>query len=938
HQDPTRVGSDVSHHGNQGYDLATQPFFRETCDTCHDPHGSPNLAAIRTIVAGDSIQFFNRSGDFSFDPPGDDNSHDICTTCHGTTRHNSRASNWREQPHYEGQDCTQCHKHESDGDPTTADAFMPQGGCLDCHNQPQDNGDNRPPGGRRAVAADFTRATHHIKGESADEKCLVCHDQATHGDGWIDLRQPDGGQPLRFQRADDADLTPFCQGCHDADGSQRAIAPGGSNLDPFRDGANLLAMARTSTHANTAFHDAQEGPFSIGCNQCHSGHGSDNLALIRPTINGNPITFLSRTGKDSFDDPDREDRKDLCVTCHLGLADRHPGGDHRPSGDLDLRGSDCTTCHRHDADQDVATADAFMPSCNSCHGQPPPPSADVAYPLDETVTPHRKHAGNEPGQYGMACSTCHDRTNPAYSGHVTEPASFQDVFFDARNPAGSYDRNNRTCANLGCHSNGSPEGGVQVFQTPAWNEFSTLTCAGCHPDQNGLQTGSHARHLTAQYGQRGGDAIGCYECHADTARDDDNNAIGNTNTHVDFQKQVRMDLSDLFGVSGQGVFNPADNTCANSLCHSDGAASREVPGAPRFSTPRWGDPSSAACGSCHEFSPDRLSTGAHARHFDVSEQGPGIAACETCHTTVTAPTHVNGRVDFADGKTLSQTAVCDRCHSPGGAVDGVAEARANWVTDTPVSCEGCHDSQPSVVKGVAAPDVVGDGLTYGALVTGHGQERIAVTCQVCHVRTADSNHFDGIPNSYDAEADNFQQTRWLSIPMNVPMQADELYSAADYGLCYTCHSEPSIVGLAEGYSNALFTHTSPPPPGYPLMVPQVKTLFRNERPEGYNFGNVPANIHWDHLDMNRTAWDSDGDGAYDSRPSCITCHDPHGVRSVADGVAYPAMTYADMGITRGQDAAGQYGAVTKDGYLARCSTCHSGEVRYYRPLVLSGNE
>ena len=82
------------------------------------------------------------------------------------------------------------------------------------------------------------------------------------------------------------------------------------------------------------------------------------------------------------------------------------------------------------------------------------------------LTPHLKHAGTDAGQYGMACSACHDRLNPGYSGHVTDPPSFQDVFFDALNPNGSYNGGNRTCAGPGCHSNGNPSTGDLVDPNP----------------------------------------------------------------------------------------------------------------------------------------------------------------------------------------------------------------------------------------------------------------------------------------------------------------------------------------------------------------------------------------------------------------------------------------------------------------------------------------
>lgn len=930
HNDPTRAGADVSAHGNEDFQQATQPNFGETCATCHDPHGSANLAAIRGAVKGSTVVFLARTGANSFDSADDNNSRELCATCHRTTRHNRTPSNRPQSPHYEGQDCTQCHKHETDGDPTTADAFMPQGGCMVCHKDPTDNGDNLPPGGRPAVAVDFAGRSHHIQGELTDTRCLVCHDQTTHGDGSIDLRHPDGGSNLRFVAAKDADLTPFCQGCHDATGSTVAIAPGGSAADPFRDSSNLLAPPPVGDHSNHDFHAPQEGLFRQSCNDCHAGHGSNNLAIVLTNIGGNSITFTSRTGANSFDDPAKDDRNDLCVTCHLGRASLHAGGDHRAAGDLDLRGTDCTTCHLHDADNTIATRDGFMPSCSACHGQPPPPAGN-GYALNESLTPHQIHAGQSAGQYGQPCSTCHDRLNPAYSGHVTQPASFQDVFFGSPNAAGSYNRLSRTCATVGCHSNGNPSGGQLVYTSPVWGEDSRLSCSGCHGDQISLTTGSHGKHLLSFYRDRGADAIGCYECHGPTAKDDDNNAIGSTQTHVNFQKDVRLDVTDLWGRPDGSAFNPANRTCANSLCHSDGAASREQPGTPVFTTPRWGDAASGACGTCHGITPQTVTSGAHARHFDSSNQGPGITSCAVCHSSYGDDNHANGKVNFADGATLSQTTACNECHSPGGAVNGVAEARSKWANSQPLSCEGCHDEQASVVKGVTAPNIAGNGATYGSGVTGHGKS--GVTCELCHLKQADSIHFDGVARTYTAAADNLQAALWLNFGgLNLPITSDEPYARANYGVCMACHPEANLVGLGPGYSNALFSHSNPPPAGYPLQTPATVTAFRNERAEGFNFGNVPANIHWDHLDLNQVNWDSDGDGTMDSKPSCAACHDPHGVRSFADGVAYPAMTSADMGIIHGQDATGAYGEVTKTSYNQRCRSCHpSAGIRYYRP-------
>ncbi len=362
------------------------------------------------------------------------------------------------------------------------------------------------------------------------------------------------------------------------------------------------------------------------------------------------------------------------------------------------------------------------------------------------------------------------------------------------------------------------------------------------------------------------------------------------------------------------------------------AASNQV--SRRTSHPCGETSASGVCGSCHDISPEKLSSGSHALHFDTSDQGPGITSCDSCHSSYGSENHVNGKVEFADDRSLSETNTCDACHSPGGAVNGVTEARQKWPSGNPVSCEGCHDSQPSTIKGVAAPDIAGDG-NYGFGKTGHGRQGISLPCSVCHVQTTESVHFDGIPDSYIAASDNFPQTKWLTMGgLNIPITSGEGYQSTNYAQCYICHRESDQVGLAPGWSNALFTHSNPPPAGYPLTVNEVVTRFRNKLADGYNFDNIPANVHWDHLDMNPTIWDSDGDGARDSKPSCTTCHDPHGVKSTANDTVYPAMTYADMGINEDQDDVGIFGEVTNTAYTLRCDTCHpSTGIKYYQEGV-----
>ncbi|MCO6449479.1 MAG: CxxxxCH/CxxCH domain-containing protein [Caldilineales bacterium] len=932
------------------------------CATCHEPHAkTDNAALIQKAIFGKEVRFDGRRFDGG--------SWAICETCHTTTNYHSTSAN---KTHYEDQDCTRCHPH-TDG------FYVNPQSCRACHGTPPGN----------------SAHSRHEQADIGLDNCTACHPKVKnwtdkgHYNGWVnmadnkDLNQTAvcndcHGTPQGVLEAKSAwranreieDCTGChnsikpgvlhgktapavdqfwavnghgaasgvdCQSCHNPDAphftdasNPRLLAPPNElcarcHADSSRAGMDV------SAHGNQAFDAATQDPFVETCVNCHNAHGSSNLSAIRPQIRNNPVAFLARTGEFSFDPPGDNNANDLCATCHTTTAhNRNPSNwNENPH----FEGADCTSCHRHETDGVPGTADAFMPvgGCDACHGTPPPPASRNDYPLNENLTPHLIHAGDDPGQYGLECSACHNDAAPGYSGHITSPPSFQDVFFDSLNPGGSYDRTSRTCATVGCHSNGAPSTGQLVYKNPVWAEGATLTCAGCHNDQTNLTTGSHGKHLTPNYKDRGDDSIGCFECHSVTAQNNNNDAVANIDNHVDFQKQVAMNVKDVFGRIDNSAFRSNDLTCANSLCHSDGAASREQPGTPKFSTPLWGNAASGTCGTCHGVNAQDLTSGAHARHFDSSNQGPGIQSCNTCHSNYPSEDHVNGKVNFADGKTLSSTAVCNDCHSAGGAVNGVAEAKSKWSSGGALSCEGCHDNAPAMVKGVPAPNVVGDGSTYGFAVTGHGSKGFA--CITCHQKGQNSIHFDGVAQTYKAAADNYQQALWLNFGgLNVPITDSESYQKSNYALCYTCHLEPNQVGMGPGYSNALFTHSNPPPAGYPLQVDPVITSFRNESAQGFYFGNVPANIHWDHLDMNQLAWDSDGDGTKESKPSCVTCHDPHGVKSTADGVNYPAMTYADIGITHGQDATGAFGQVTKTGYTNRCNTCHpSAGIKYYRP-------
>ena len=282
----------------------------------------------------------------------------------------------------------------------------------------------------------------------------------------------------------------------------------------------------------------------------------------------------------------------------------------------------------------------------------------------------------------------------------------------------------------------------------------------------------------------------------------------------------------------------------------------------------------------------------HPTHLRPDEPGGMVQLeCATCHDADRFPL-------FADGAQLAATSVCDPCHSPDGSYDGVNDAvigaKANWdggvYTGENLSagrerwCATCHDEIPSVIDGVAAPNVVGDesggsnyGGGYGYYQTGHG---VSVTrslpasggtvagpglgCLECHSRAI--RHIDGVARTYDRNAAagsgaDYRNGYRLALsdgrpPLMMPRTSDcnesPEVNASDFALCMRCHDSGPFIDPSNTSTN--FRHTASP----------------------------DFNAHYYHLavgyvcDFGPLASSDWASGQWDSRASCVTCHNVHG--------------------------------------------------------------
>jgi hypothetical protein len=359
-------------------------------------------------------------------------------------------------------------------------------------------------------------------------------------------------------------------------------------------------------------------------------------------------------------------------------------------------------------------------------------------------------------------------------------------------------------------------------------------------------------------------------------------------------------------------------------------------------------------------SPGYGSAQSHSTHTETTGddlKGPGIY-CDTCHNISNFPYFKSGTDANGDGLfSLSETDVCDDCHSGGGTYDGLDDpaigAKEIWKigayaatddstlrSDKEKWCATCHDESASVIAGVTAPNVIGDedgpyvyGTGWGYYKTGHGLTRGVYpasgapganqACSGCHDFTA--SHIDGTHRTYLAASDNYQSGYRLKYGMDIP-RTDVGQPVSDFALCFSCHDSDLYINSTN-----------------------LTTNFRQD---------VTRNSHYLHLQAPSTGqfagsgwWDSDWDGATgDSKFSCPACHNVHGSPSprmmrfgelisspgTTDKVpalnfkytpasSYPTLMASTGGVLNPPSSGG--GSISNSGV---CSMCHSNQEGYTR--------
>ncbi|MCP4251157.1 MAG: hypothetical protein GY778_29315 [bacterium] len=531
--------------------------------------------------------------------------------------------------------------------------------------------------------------------------------------------------------------------------------------------------------------------------------------------------------------------------------------------------------------------------CGHCHGIEDQPGGHLGLTEGQANLCFSCHTGT--GQalgmlvrptatVGMSHAWGVPAINPAYGSVGPTPGGAMAFYLDA---AG-----NIKCAT--CHNQHNNEDGTPYLRVPA-----NVLCQDCHADHV-IHTPSGAWQPT------------CLDCH--TPHDPDDHNLSLVRASVD-SRTLGVDKAVVFTArTGPNSFDdgdPAANDGICQICHTatdyhmhDGTGVPHNDGTDCTSChPHDAGfmPVGGSCTGCHGQPPDGdvspNTAGSHAFHM-TDPSGPQLADCFTCHAGLSTGNHNNGSASFATGVDadgngdidLSETDVCDACHSPDGSFDGSAEGKTNWDASTSVSCEGCHDTGSSTIQGVSAPPVAGDNSTWGYYATGHGRTGM-VECTACH--DPSSPHFDGVASTYSFDSSYYGPTqsgvayaagfRLKDVNGEVPLMIPANYNITfgydsalmrdtAFRLCFECHDGSKLLDDTPGDGiDSNFKASLPNPP----------------RNYSYAWGSgADVNEHVAHI-MNYIGpfadsdWDTDttgsgGSDGHDTLIACSSCHNVHG--------------------------------------------------------------
>jgi len=330
--------------------------------------------------------------------------------------------------------------------------------CLDCHSDRIYSSVSHAPGtgaknghpvsvtfgnrsGLNNTIKPSATGNAYLESVSGSQKvlCTSCHDPHNAASK--------NGQILR-----EADSYTLCSDCH------KTILGGYTSASQ----GVIVNIHNGSKHTSPTY-----------CLDCHTTHNSNNVLMIKNTINGKNVNFQSFTGARSFG-PDTG--YGICEVCHSATS--HHLSNNSPSGQGHNTGTNCIQCHSH--------SNGFSPtggSCDSCHGFPPSTIKGGPSGWADTVGgKHSVHMTYIRNKFGagltdtQVCGYCHGSTIPTSTHNTGKSSAYIDMSlggggtFGDGGTIGKTNTADDSCATVACHS---------TTGTRYWQD-TVAGCDSCH--------------------------------------------------------------------------------------------------------------------------------------------------------------------------------------------------------------------------------------------------------------------------------------------------------------------------------------------------------------------------------------------------------------------------------------------------------------------------
>lgn len=885
-----------------------EPFDKQDCVLCHDPHNSPNLR----LLKADAITLCSSCHDlkekkFVSAHEGKYIQYLGCADCHSGHSSNTKGllSKNGHEPFQEGS-CDACHSlPDSAGKVTFAEGVTPGNICSNCHSDQAGGPTRKFP--HSAVEAENCNNCH--SGHSSPygmllkrEEKKVCGD--CHGDIATDTTKS-----LHMPAA-----TGLCGTCHEVHGSDNKSLVKKTDASLCLDCHTQFVVERDSAktvHAGAADcltchspHEAKtkqllrqdtkdlcgschtipqealdanstHSPYmERDCAACHLPHYSKTEHLVRedgnklcldchpqtalqikmPTAHSPAVEDCKTCHSPHFSAIDnllKAPEKELCVTCHDSSSLKTDKAFvHTPVGS-----GDCTGCHNPhgSVEPKLLTGRAISLVVNGAKVMQPPTLtgkyADLCYTCHETLQEKfREGVQHAPVAEGK-CDACHDAHGSDFVAHIKDQPAKLCATCHALDQAlmakhDNYDLTNANC--IDCH-NPHASKKPNLLRENSHPPFEEKSCDACHTKgaDGKLQLAGAVNEICANCHDVVGKDMALPVKHAPFEGGD---CVGCHNVHAsDYKHLLKADGNTL---------------CLN--CHSDIKALKDQ-------TVQHRPFESGSCLDCHK---------PHASEYPHLMTKPAKTFCLSCHTEL--------KDQLGKGAVHSpvQTGECVACHLPHAGPNP-----SLLVTTKDQLCGKCHDLKSAKMtadhhsfdltkadcQNCHAPHVGQKGVKGLLLPTTHPPFE-SRDCSQCHEETGDHKLLAPQPDlCLNCHQDFSPQ-----------MSKAVVHGAVKEG-CTKCHGPHVGYGknlqIKNGVSVCLTCHNGKGFTGSLKHKPAFENCENCHQPHSADYKylldtrDINSLCTKCHPDAQKTHMHPVGNGKIDPRTggplTCVSCHSPH---------------------------------------------------------------